>query len=422
MRCEQHGLTCPRSRHGPGRRSAGQRLPFSARPPWPSRGNGLHLSGRTAIGRRPVTAAADFQFRLFDALTGGNQIGSLLSANAVTPSSGRFTIDLDFGPAFAGRPLPRDSRSHSGRLRQLRHTPPVPNHPAHALRPLALRQSGANGPPRPTWSYRHPGSTRASPVRALPQGVTGSAGPTGAEKDPSAKPPNRRAQPAARAPRTSLPCSCRCPDQPAAKGHQALPAPRGAFPSPRTAPRPSTPPAMFVSAPPRQTQRLKVIGGNATKPALSVLADPNALIELAGRARRRVADGAGRRPPGRPRVSGSPLGDGGEVLLTGGNAALTDSFTGNVGVAGAVLLKGGAGSVSFNPSFGADPAATSPSKAVPVEPSSLPDGRRWNGLAGRRPRRPIDRQGRHQHRHPDHPPHAPPRRPRQLRRSRDPRG
>ena len=63
----------------------------------------------------PVSTAVDLRFRLYDALTGGNQVGPQLAAT-LTPSSGRFTIDLDFGAVFSGqaRWLEVDARPAGG--------------------------------------------------------------------------------------------------------------------------------------------------------------------------------------------------------------------------------------------------------------------------------------------------------------------
>ncbi len=50
----------------------------------------------------PVTTAVDLRFRLYDLATLGTQIGPQLAVT-LTPSSGRFTTDLDFGAVFAGQ-------------------------------------------------------------------------------------------------------------------------------------------------------------------------------------------------------------------------------------------------------------------------------------------------------------------------------
>lgn len=51
----------------------------------------------------PVVGAADFEFALFDAVTGGSQVGPTLSGDNVGIVDGLFTISLDFGAdAFDG--------------------------------------------------------------------------------------------------------------------------------------------------------------------------------------------------------------------------------------------------------------------------------------------------------------------------------
>lgn len=51
----------------------------------------------------PAGGQYDLHFRLYDAATGGAQVGSTLCSNNVTLTDGRFTVDLDFGAAFAGQ-------------------------------------------------------------------------------------------------------------------------------------------------------------------------------------------------------------------------------------------------------------------------------------------------------------------------------
>jgi hypothetical protein len=59
--------------------------------------------GRLTDGSLPANGAYDFQFKLFDALTGGNQVGATLSPTNVAVSAGVFTAPLDFGAgAFPG--------------------------------------------------------------------------------------------------------------------------------------------------------------------------------------------------------------------------------------------------------------------------------------------------------------------------------
>lgn len=51
----------------------------------------------------PFTGACNMQFKLFDSLSSGTQIGSTQAKTGVAVSSGLFTIQLDFGStAFSG--------------------------------------------------------------------------------------------------------------------------------------------------------------------------------------------------------------------------------------------------------------------------------------------------------------------------------
>jgi hypothetical protein len=60
--------------------------------------------GRLASGAVPADGSYDFEFRLFDALTGGSQQGGAQALAGVVVSGGLFTVSLDFGAAFDGAP------------------------------------------------------------------------------------------------------------------------------------------------------------------------------------------------------------------------------------------------------------------------------------------------------------------------------
>ncbi|MBI1766733.1 MAG: tail fiber domain-containing protein [Acidobacteria bacterium] len=55
--------------------------------------------GKLADAGNPANGIYDLQFRLFDALVSGNQVGAPLVREDVTVSSGLFTVTLDFGAA-----------------------------------------------------------------------------------------------------------------------------------------------------------------------------------------------------------------------------------------------------------------------------------------------------------------------------------
>jgi hypothetical protein len=79
-------------------------------------GTAFAFQGELRSAGTPVAGAADFQFRLFDASTGGAQQGPQLAASNLALAAGRFTVDLDFGAVFAGstRYLEIDVRSPAG--------------------------------------------------------------------------------------------------------------------------------------------------------------------------------------------------------------------------------------------------------------------------------------------------------------------
>ena len=68
-------------------------------------GTAFSYQGSLSDGGSPVDDTCAFEFKLYDAETGGTQIGSTQTANTVTVSDGLFTVNLDFGvDAFTGPP------------------------------------------------------------------------------------------------------------------------------------------------------------------------------------------------------------------------------------------------------------------------------------------------------------------------------
>ncbi|MEX2218997.1 MAG: hypothetical protein WD749_09580 [Phycisphaerales bacterium] len=141
----------------------------------------LHSAGQ------PVTGPADLRFSLFDAATGGNQIGPTLERLNVALAQGRFTEPLDFGVGVFGanaRFLEVQVRSPGGvggfvtlAPRQLMTAAPVAQ--------FALAgNAGPTGPTGPQGIEGPIGATGAQgPAGASgatgPQGATGPTGPTG---------------------------------------------------------------------------------------------------------------------------------------------------------------------------------------------------------------------------------------------------
>lgn len=56
--------------------------------------------GRLIIASAPATSNYDFEFDLFDAVSGGVQVGSTLTRSSVTVANGDFSVKLDFGDQF----------------------------------------------------------------------------------------------------------------------------------------------------------------------------------------------------------------------------------------------------------------------------------------------------------------------------------
>ena len=62
----------------------------------------ITYQGRLLNGTSPANGSHDFEFSLFDAITGGGQIGSAVSLTAVNVNNGVFSVRIDFGNQFPG--------------------------------------------------------------------------------------------------------------------------------------------------------------------------------------------------------------------------------------------------------------------------------------------------------------------------------
>ncbi|MFN6963199.1 MAG: tail fiber domain-containing protein [Pyrinomonadaceae bacterium] len=60
------------------------------------------FQGTLTSGGQPANGQHDFEFRLYDALTGGTQIGGVVTRSAVQVNNGSFAVPLDFGSQFPG--------------------------------------------------------------------------------------------------------------------------------------------------------------------------------------------------------------------------------------------------------------------------------------------------------------------------------
>ncbi|HEY77479.1 MAG TPA: hypothetical protein G4O00_15085 [Thermoflexia bacterium] len=68
-------------------------------------GTAFTYQGRLQKNGNPVNDTCDFQFALFDAVSGGNQVGATLTKTGISVSEGLFTVELDFGDQFKGDAL-----------------------------------------------------------------------------------------------------------------------------------------------------------------------------------------------------------------------------------------------------------------------------------------------------------------------------
>lgn len=67
-------------------------------------GSAFTYQGSLIQNGTPLDATADFEFRLWDAATGGNAVGGVSSAGNVSVADGLFTVSIDFGvTAFDGQ-------------------------------------------------------------------------------------------------------------------------------------------------------------------------------------------------------------------------------------------------------------------------------------------------------------------------------
>lgn len=68
-------------------------------------GTGFTYQGKLTDGGSPANGAYDFEFDLYDALSGGAQVGGSVTLGDVTVTNGLFTVRLDFGDIFDGTAL-----------------------------------------------------------------------------------------------------------------------------------------------------------------------------------------------------------------------------------------------------------------------------------------------------------------------------
>lgn len=142
----------------------------------------ITYQGQLRQSGTPFTGLADMEFRLYDALSGGSQVGSVLLRADVPVEDGLFQVELDFGAgSFGADPRWLDIAVDG--------TPLDPRQRVHAA-PMAMfalaGNEGPAGPPGPTGPAGPTGPSGATGEAGPegPPGATGPAGPTGPEGPP----------------------------------------------------------------------------------------------------------------------------------------------------------------------------------------------------------------------------------------------
>jgi hypothetical protein len=123
----------------------------------------------TASGQ-PANGNFDLTFKLFDAVTGGNQLGSI-TMSAFPVVNGKFTTDLDFPGEFKGAQTWVEVTVGTQTL--------SPRQPVNTVPVAQFALTGVVGPAGATGATGATGPTGADSTVAGPTGPFGSTGPTG---------------------------------------------------------------------------------------------------------------------------------------------------------------------------------------------------------------------------------------------------
>src|SRR5690606_22550444 len=142
--------------------------------------------GRLEESGQPATGSYDFRFSLWDALTGGNQVGSTITELNYPVVNGVFTVDLFFPGAFVGEQRYLEVSVNGTVLpRQPVATTPVAQYalngnegPAGPAGPQG--PAGADGAIGPQGPQGDPGVDGADGAQG-PAGPAGPQGPAGAD-------------------------------------------------------------------------------------------------------------------------------------------------------------------------------------------------------------------------------------------------
>ena len=77
----------------------------AARPLNDALGTGFTYQGKLTDDGAPANGTYDFEFKLYDDLSGGAQVGATVTQGDITVTDGLFTVQLDFGDVFDGTAL-----------------------------------------------------------------------------------------------------------------------------------------------------------------------------------------------------------------------------------------------------------------------------------------------------------------------------
>jgi hypothetical protein len=169
--------------------------------------------GRLDQGGSPHTGQLAIEFRLFDAATAGNQLGSTIELPEVSVLEGLFMVELDFGP-----------EAFSGNARYLEVT--VANQvllPRHRIRPAPMALYALSGNEGPQGEPGPPGPQGEQGIPGL-QGEQGPPGPQGEQGIPG---PQGEPGPPGPQGEQGIPGPQGEPGPPGPQGEQGIPGPQG---------------------------------------------------------------------------------------------------------------------------------------------------------------------------------------------------
>jgi Collagen triple helix repeat (20 copies) len=143
-----------------------------------SQSSAFTYQGQLSASGSPANGNYDMTFALFDAATGGNQVGTTILASQYPVAAGLFTIDLKFPGAFTGQQLWTEVSISGETL--------TPRQPVNAVPVASFALTGTIGPMGPTGATGTAGLTGATgPTGSVgAAGATGNVGVTGASGTP----------------------------------------------------------------------------------------------------------------------------------------------------------------------------------------------------------------------------------------------